>query len=226
MMPIRAAGGLFLPRSCGVFRRAPRGVSLLELTVATGVMAVLTALALPMLKSGRDSGHRSVCFSNLRTLGQAIQMYRAENADVLPYAVLPVDLRLDLTAPLPALAKFLEGSPLPHLDESGLISAGEPWICPSDAGWRRGGGFSYLYTPHDLMRTAPDPQPQRAITLFISSDPSVVIMHDLAAWHQGSRHSASLSGRNVLRLDGGVEAGGESVSASPRQYLPRTATRP
>ncbi len=57
-------------------RRPPAaGWTLVELLVTLAVVALLTALLLPALRSARDEGRRVVCLSNLRQIGTAIDLY-------------------------------------------------------------------------------------------------------------------------------------------------------
>jgi len=57
-----------------------------ELLVVIGIIAVLMAILLPVLGKAREASHRSVCGSNLRTLGQAMVMYANQHRDLLPNA--------------------------------------------------------------------------------------------------------------------------------------------
>jgi len=61
-------------RTCG-----DAAFTLLELLVVIAVIAVLGALSLPVLDRSKVSAHRIKCFSNLRQLGLAAQMYWDEN---------------------------------------------------------------------------------------------------------------------------------------------------
>ena len=45
--------------------------TLIELLVALGIVAVLTAMAVPALRAAMDRADRTVCLSKLRQLGQA-----------------------------------------------------------------------------------------------------------------------------------------------------------
>ncbi|MFA5865778.1 MAG: type II secretion system protein [Phycisphaerae bacterium] len=64
------------------------GFTLIELLVVVAIIAVLIAILLPALSKARDSAKAMICLTNLRTLGQASQIYLQENADTyVPWAL-------------------------------------------------------------------------------------------------------------------------------------------
>lgn len=60
-------------------RRNCVGFTLTELLVAISILAVLSAMAVPALRSALDRADRTVCLSNLRQLGQAFSEYTADH---------------------------------------------------------------------------------------------------------------------------------------------------
>ena len=58
--------------------------TLVELLVGTAIIAVLTALLLPALKSAREKARRMACMSNLRQVGIAYLSYLNDNDYALP----------------------------------------------------------------------------------------------------------------------------------------------
>lgn len=56
-----------------------------ELLVALATIALLSVAVLPALAQGRARSLQAVCLNNLRTIGQAIGMFNAENAQSDPW---------------------------------------------------------------------------------------------------------------------------------------------
>jgi prepilin-type N-terminal cleavage/methylation domain-containing protein/prepilin-type processing-associated H-X9-DG protein len=64
-----------------------RAFSLIELLVVIGIIAVLIGIALPVMEKVRHRGYINACASNLRQIGQAMQMYAGENRGALPRTI-------------------------------------------------------------------------------------------------------------------------------------------
>ena len=61
-----------------------RAFTLLEVLVVIAVIAILTALLLPVLSRAKDSGRRAACTSNLHQLFIATSLYAADHEGVYP----------------------------------------------------------------------------------------------------------------------------------------------
>jgi prepilin-type N-terminal cleavage/methylation domain-containing protein len=66
-------------------RRCAKAFTLVELLVVIGIIAVLVGILIPTLNKARVSSMRTMCASNLRTLGQGAIMYAIANKDQYPY---------------------------------------------------------------------------------------------------------------------------------------------
>jgi len=65
-------------------RRRQAAFTLVELLVVIGIIAVLMGILMPALQTARLQARSVQCKSNLRSIGQAIQMYALANKDSLP----------------------------------------------------------------------------------------------------------------------------------------------
>jgi len=189
-----------------------RGFTIIELMVSLAIISVLMSLLSPALGAAHESARRTACQVHLRTLGQAVQMYRNDHQGALPYALNMYALPVGWTDPIDALAPYIDVDP-PHYDDRGRIVSGQPFRCPSDPGHADAYGSSYEYPPRDFMNgTSDGPGSPTAIAknvtvhIYDTVRWSRPIFYDAGRWHPGGpkRSDNAAIDRNSLHLDGSV----------------------
>ena len=110
--------------------------SLVEVLVVLAIVAVLTAVLLPVLSSVRAGARSSVCQSNLRQLGQSIQMY-AQDFERYPRGLDPTDKYTpEIWSGHPATqGDVLAATPLLPTVIAPYTGNLSIWHCPSDSGF-------------------------------------------------------------------------------------------
>ena len=62
-----------------------RAFTLIELLVVIAIIAILAAILFPVFAQARDAARKASCQSNLKQIGNSIQMYSQDYDEVLPY---------------------------------------------------------------------------------------------------------------------------------------------
>jgi prepilin-type N-terminal cleavage/methylation domain-containing protein/prepilin-type processing-associated H-X9-DG protein len=105
----------------------PHGLTLIELIVVVAILAVLAALFLPSVRTGRPSVRRTQCLNNIRNIALALENYKEE------YHAYPPAYTVDAKGkPLHSWRTLI----LPYLDQKALyrkIDLSKPWNDPANA---------------------------------------------------------------------------------------------
>ncbi len=199
-------------------RRIVHGFTLVELLIVIGVVSILLGFLLPALAGSVRAARGVECLNNLRSLGQALTMYRGENNGVLPFADRFADARLGWLAPFDTLAKYLD-VPAPRLDGRGEVLSGPPFVDRSDYAFgAHPSGISYRYEPILFMNMWPMPAAQTVTSLWYAADPTAGVISDYYSTHNGAT--------NVLLMDGSVQSDSGIVDHTPRGKFPDSQLPP
>ncbi len=141
--------------------RRAAGITLVELLVVIGIIAVLMAILLPVLGRARESAHRAVCLSNIHQVATAFIGYTSDNRGSFPFCALAGGSPLDAdwvwwqraNNRIDAIADHGIG---PYLN---LSSNPKVLYCPSDDRSYRprqnaGDPFPFSYVLNNLMTSA------------------------------------------------------------------------
>ncbi len=174
--------------------------TLIELLVVIAIIALLIGILVPALGHARDSARRTKCMTNLRSMGQGVQMYMDDNDGILPH-VKPLDapggLEQDLSL-LDLMAQYID-APTPYRDSpDDYFNSTDPFVCPSDRSsddpdsdyepvWRAF-GTSYQYVAGEFMFGIElfqlDADPPRATTRFYErTRGEMPVLSDSDNWH-------------------------------------------
>ena len=119
-----------------VFARTnTRAFTLVELLTVISLIASLAALLFPVFGQARGKARRSVCLSNVRQIGMAVEMYCEDYDGIYPYAVDPDD-KYDPNgwAGHPEFAQAIPFLPLLSEALQPYVRSHEVFHCPADTG--------------------------------------------------------------------------------------------
>ena len=118
-------------------RSVKSAFTLVELLVVVAIIALLTAILLPVFFSVRGKARQTVCVSNLRQIGLAISLYSQDYDDYYPWANDPSDTNTspNIWASQPAYqAQVFAMQPLQDV-LAPYIKNKDLWRCPGDSGY-------------------------------------------------------------------------------------------
>jgi len=116
--------------------RSRRGFTLIELLVVVSIIALLTAILLPVFFSVRGKARQTVCVSNLRQIGLAIALYAQDSDDLYPAGTDPsdTDTHPNIWASTTYYGQVQTMPPLTDI-LAPYIHNQDLWHCPSDSGY-------------------------------------------------------------------------------------------
>ncbi len=147
-----------------------RAFTLLEILVATSIMAVLVAALIPSLRAMSARAESTRCLGNLRALGVAMGQYLADNSMTLPVLAAA---RASTLEELPVIDTVLA----PYTEDLRVF------VCPSDSTVARQTGTSYYYN------SALGGQPVASLNFLGVTDANsrIPVLVDKEGWHKNSQ---------------------------------------
>lgn len=122
------------------------GFTLIEIIVSISIITVLIAILIPTLPLAFNAARRTKCAANLRSIGQAVELYKNEFKEALPLAryMPPPWLSADVAPPLNVvLTKYFEAATPAYRCPGDRIVHATEYKDPS--GTPRTTGVSYTY---------------------------------------------------------------------------------
>ena len=122
-----------------------KGFTLIELLLVIGIISVLTAILFPVFQSIREAGRRSVCLSNLQSLGLACSLYSQDSDDFYPFGGDPFDLKTNywqIADPVNYGSQIARMKPI-NIILQPYVGSPSIWKCPSDTGFSQFDLFPY-----------------------------------------------------------------------------------
>lgn len=182
-----------------------RGFTLIELLVVISIIALLIGITFPALGQARESGRRTKCAANLRSIGQGFVMYMNDSKGLFP-RVRPLHSQPSGTndpSLLELLPNYLDvDKPRPEdpNDPNSKYITADVFKCPSDRtsesgdqewepAWRTE-GISYEYFPGVLMLASEllaVRNPQVGVTKSFEKNGEkkpLPVLSDFGEWHK------------------------------------------
>ena len=197
-----------------------RGFTLIELLVVVAVLGVLMAILLPSLRSAKRQARRTVCGTNLRQIGVAMQGYTGDNKDRYPHAsFMPSNgpFPLDLDDPVyiaDVLAPYVSGNE-------------KVFECPDDRPERVDRpapniGLSYFQSERSSYNYRWRGLPGRTIEEFANRIERFVssgAVADNTIWIMSDFHNFHRAGKRISTDDPDSDDSAAPANAGQRNYL-------
>jgi len=122
--------------------RARSGFSLIELLVVIAIITILLSVLLPALPAIRDAARQTKCLANVRSIGQAVELYKSDFNQRYPdarFAPRPVlleeeDLIAEVDDPRTVVDEQFRRQALNALLDPYMAADSEGYRCPGDPG--------------------------------------------------------------------------------------------
>jgi|GEM_PF-6449481 len=113
-----------------------KGVTLVELLVVIGIIAVLAGISLPIISSMTKQAKITTCGQNLRQIGAATSLYLADNQDTYMWAADPVEIKFidSWNGELSRFADVIRQMPTFRDALSQYVKSPSIFACPLDNG--------------------------------------------------------------------------------------------
>ena len=126
------------------------GFTLIELLIVIAVVALLSALLIPVFAKVRARSQQAVCLSNLHQISLGVFQYAQDSDDRYPYGGDPSDLETNTWEfwqngkYWPAIQQMQASDQILPNIIAGYVKDKNLWHCPADIGFDVGGSFEDL----------------------------------------------------------------------------------
>jgi prepilin-type N-terminal cleavage/methylation domain-containing protein/prepilin-type processing-associated H-X9-DG protein len=151
--------------------RDSRGLTLLELLVVVGIIAVLAAMVLPAVARTKAACGRVVCLNNLKQWGLATHLHAADNDDFLPPDGSPNGNSTDAGwyIDLPRTVNLPTYTQLTWPTNASISPDKSIWVCPSSTNKSNGNNLFFYCLNREVNGTGTGNHPVRITSILHQS---------------------------------------------------------
>ncbi len=186
----------------------PAGFTLVELLVTVAIIGLLAALLFPVLMQAREKSRQASCAANLKQLGAAVEMYRADYEDEYPIAQIVKTYEYTQREGFAEWASlvypYVRGGYVERDNYQGTAYCEGVYHCPSDSGDR---GPSYAANAYFLdARDKGDRPDQPASTVFLVEKRGNIPQEQFAWYLPPWPRQPCPEGTSIARIETAVNA--------------------